>query len=227
MYYLKFLILFLHQHQKTLTHYIELLHHVHSEEFQNLIEEDFEGSVLDFEKKHKTTRSKYIADRWEYGKKRILIDYKKGGLVSGVSVTKKEILNAFDFHKKENPFIPQSFSFSLYHTPVFPEEEDLELNLKKLSAIKDSLLSGQLLFEDAFKRHSKKTPESEALNGWWLRGDLGKIFPKTSGLEKNFTSCLGALKIIKDGWETEAIPKKSDKNIEKIGFFAKIFGIHK
>ena len=50
---------------------------------------------------------------------------------------------------------------------------------------------------------------------------------KTSGLEKNFTSCLGALKIIKDGWETEAIPKKSDKNIEKIGFFAKIFGIHK
>ena len=31
---------------------------------------------------------------------------------------------------------------------------------------------------------------------------------------------------VKDGWETEAIPKISGKNIEKIGFFAKIFKIH-
>ena len=41
---------------------------------------------------------------------------------------------------------------------------------------------------------------------------------------KNFDSCLGALKIIKDGWETEAIPEIINKNIDKIGFFAKIFG---
>ena len=43
-------------------------------------------------------------------------------------------------------------------------------------------------------------------------------------LEKNFASCFGALKIIKDGWETEAIPKIKEKNIDKIGFFSKIFG---
>ena len=42
--------------------------------------------------------------------------------------------------------------------------------------------------------------------------------------EKNFASSLGALKIIKDGWETEALPEIREKNIEKIGFFAKIFG---
>ena len=42
-------------------------------------------------------------------------------------------------------------------------------------------------------------------------------------LEKNFTSCLGGLKIIKDGWETEAIPEKVDKNAKKISFLAKIF----
>ena len=46
-------------------------------------------------------------------------------------------------------------------------------------------------------------------------------------LEKNFASCLGALKIIKDGWETEAIPETGGKNIEKIGFFAKIFKFNK
>ena len=50
---------------------------------------------------------------------------------------------------------------------------------------------------------------------------------KDESLEKNFSSCLGALKIIKDGWETEAIPEVGNKNIEKISFFAKIFGIHK
>tara|TARA_Y100000590_G_scaffold421540_1_gene525326 strand:- start:1651 stop:2886 length:1236 start_codon:yes stop_codon:yes gene_type:complete len=43
--------------------------------------------------------------------------------------------------------------------------------------------------------------------------------------EDKFVSCLGAFKIIKDGWETEAIPQKVDKNIEKIGFLSKIFGI--
>ena len=50
---------------------------------------------------------------------------------------------------------------------------------------------------------------------------------KKNSVDKNFLSCLGALTIIKDGWETEAIPKMSDRNIGKIGFFAKIFGINK
>ena len=48
---------------------------------------------------------------------------------------------------------------------------------------------------------------------------------KNNYLEKNFSACLGALKIIKDGWETEAIPETVNKNIEKIGFLAKIFRI--
>jgi len=50
---------------------------------------------------------------------------------------------------------------------------------------------------------------------------------KDKVLEKNFASCLGALKIIKDGWETEAIPEIGGKNTEKTGFFAKIFRINK
>ena len=49
---------------------------------------------------------------------------------------------------------------------------------------------------------------------------------KENDLEKNFASCLGALKIIKDGWETEAIPVIVSKNIKKISFLAKIFRIH-
>ena len=52
------------------------------------------------------------------------------------------------------------------------------------------------------------------------------VVDKNKDLEKNFVSCLGALKILKDGWETEAIPEIGGKNIEKIGFFSKIFKIH-
>ena len=46
---------------------------------------------------------------------------------------------------------------------------------------------------------------------------------KETDLEKNFASCLGALRIIKDGWETEAIPETADKNAKNISFLAKIF----
>jgi len=50
-----------------------------------------------------------------------------------------------------------------------------------------------------------------------------KSLQKDSDLKENFDSCLGALEIIKDGWETEAIPGTVNQNIEKISFFAKIF----
>ena len=44
-------------------------------------------------------------------------------------------------------------------------------------------------------------------------------------VKDEFEACLGALKIIKDGWETEAIPKPANKHSQKNGFFSKIFGI--
>ena len=42
--------------------------------------------------------------------------------------------------------------------------------------------------------------------------------------KENFASCLGALKIIKDGWETEAIPQQINALSKKTTFFTKIFG---
>ena len=55
-------------------------------------------------------------------------------------------------------------------------------------------------------------------------GKIDKENNKNGNLEF-FFACLGAIKLIKDGWETEAIPKLSEKYSEKKGFFAKIFGI--
>jgi len=158
------------------------------ENIQNIIDFKFGGSVLEFEKNTQTTASKYKADQWEFAKNMLLTEEKKRSLLEGVGVTKKEILNSFEFYKKENPLIPQSFSFSLYETLVLPKKEDLIFNINKLSSIKDSLVSGVFLFEDAVKKHSKKTPLSDALNGWWMRGELGSVFPKNTTLEKTLFS---------------------------------------
>ena len=54
---------------------------------------------------------------------------------------------------------------------------------------------------------------------------LGKNNKKESETryDENFASCLGALRIIRDGWETEAIPELINKNSQKMGLFSKIF----
>ena len=53
---------------------------------------------------------------------------------------------------------------------------------------------------------------------------LGMDNNNSTEINQTFESCLGAFKIIKYGWETEAIPENVDKSVEKIGFFAKVFG---
>ena len=40
---------------------------------------------------------------------------------------------------------------------------------------------------------------------------------------ENFSSCLGALKLIQNGWETEAIPESMGNHSQKKGFLARIF----
>ena len=46
-------------------------------------------------------------------------------------------------------------------------------------------------------------------------------------LAENFSSCLGAFKLIKNGWETEAIPESMDAFSQNQGFLGKIFSIIK
>jgi len=45
----------------------------------------------------------------------------------------------------------------------------------------------------------------------------------TEDLNINFASCLGALKIIRDGWETEAIAVSPSSNVKKYSFFQRFF----
>jgi len=54
--------------------------------------------------------------------------------------------------------------------------------------------------------------------------ELNTILKRNEDLEKFFSACLGGIKIIQEGWETEAIPEIKDKRIKKVGFLRKIFG---
>ena len=40
-------------------------------------------------------------------------------------------------------------------------------------------------------------------------------------MDESFNSCLGALKIVNEGWETEAIPATVDNNVDKKAFLAR------
>ncbi len=53
---------------------------------------------------------------------------------------------------------------------------------------------------------------------------LNTTVRRKDNLEKNFLACLGATRIIKEGWETEAIAEAKAKSIKKMGFLSKFFG---
>ena len=57
-----------------------------------------------------------------------------------------------------------------------------------------------------------------------VRKKSNNIDENEGEFDENFTSCLGALAIIKDGWETEAIPELANKSSKRTTFFSKIFG---
>ena len=44
-------------------------------------------------------------------------------------------------------------------------------------------------------------------------------------LPLSFSGCIGALKIIQGGFETEAVPNQINPNRRKLGIFHKLFGI--
>jgi len=52
---------------------------------------------------------------------------------------------------------------------------------------------------------------------------IKKLYYENKDEMEDFQACMGAIKIIKDGWETEAIPKKTDELVKKSGILGKIF----
>tara|TARA_Y100000741_G_scaffold79117_2_gene57806 strand:- start:1594 stop:2826 length:1233 start_codon:yes stop_codon:yes gene_type:complete len=85
----------------------------------------------------------------------------------------------------------------------------------------NSLISYFILAEDSKFENIEKY--SKNFFGTNLKRIDKNDYENESNLEKNFVSSLGALKLIKDGWETEAIPEIGEKTVKKMGIISKIF----
>jgi len=170
----------------------------------------------------------------------------------GINHIAKDISKVCSLNLDESNNIINNINFSFKSNPnIFDENEYLKnnyfinSNFRKIS--KNLILSViKARLDEIIDRLNKQmivpgfnssSSISFVLHGGSNLIDIEKYFAnffgpslkrigKDKDLEKNFVSCLGAIKIIKDGWETEAIPEMVDKSIEKAGLFAKIFKIH-
>ncbi len=174
----------------------------------------------------------------------------------GLDHITKDISKVCSLNLKEAENIRNNFDFSFQNNEkFFDENNNLKKNyfthsgFRKISkslitnVIKarldeiNDLLKKQLGVSDFNSSFSKIfLLTGECMNLKNIENFLEKSFKCT--IKKNikneekmdkvhFSSCLGALKIIKDGWETEAIPEVRAKNLDKLGFFARFFKIGK
>ena len=151
----------------------------------------------------------------------------------------ENIINNFDFsfydnsqifddnYLKEIYFISSNFrkiSKELILNVIRARVDEIINNLKKQLDISDfNLTQGQTCLLNG-EVNSLINIDKYLMSSF--NPNIKKIKENKKDLENNFMSCLGALSIIKDGWETEAIPKTRDINIKKNGFFTKIFGMN-
>ena len=89
---------------------------------------------------------------------------------------------------------------------------------------KEEALKELIYLSKIIERHNKLYYQNDSPE--ISDSEYDRLRARNEDLEKYFSSSLGALRIIKDGWETEAIPEIGRKAKEKIDFFAKNFGIH-
>ena len=111
--------------------------------------------------------------------------------------------------------ISKSLIFDIIKARV---EEILEMIKKQLTLTGFNFKSGANLFLTGEGANLKNLEK-------YFQDFLGlnTILRRKDNLEKDFSASLGGIRIITEGWETEAIPETKAGNIENVGFFRKIF----
>ncbi len=170
----------------------------------------------------------------------------------GIDHISKDISKVFSLNSEESDFLKKNINFLFESDNLFDEnnylkkeyfiqskyrkiskdlffkvvksrlDEIFEL-LKKHLIVPDFILNSGINFLLTGSGSQLKNMDMYCKDFFTFSIDAEKQNKKNNDLD--FEACLGALKIIKDGWETEAIAEIKEKNIEKISFFAKIFGI--
>ena len=154
----------------------------------------------------------------------------------------KRLINDFDFSFKNNNNIFDKDSYlkqTYFENSNFRKiSKSLILNIIKsrinevLEILKKQILlmgSNSIANTEIFisgggsNLHNLKDYSSEFFNSKVTRLPETNNHNEQIKPNESFVSCLGALKIIKDGWETEAIPKDTNKFGKKTTFLNKIF----
>jgi cell division protein FtsA len=140
----------------------------------------------------------------------------------GLSFAKEESLPKNFFQTSKFRKISRTL---LLHIMKARIEEIFEIIKKEINSTEMQTISGKNIF---ITGGGANLPLIEQFSQNFFGTDVKILGVKNNNEiteDSSFASCLGALKIINLGWETEAIPEIVNKVHKSNGFFAKIFGI--
>jgi len=140
------------------------------------------GSVDSLEAYFGKSLQNIKSDYWDDVYNAMLIEKFKYSLFSSVSVGHKEASLFFEEYKDSLPLSPLRANFTMCNIEFYPSEQTYNDVFKLVNSLKDSVLSGDALFENIVKRHSDDvaTSGSGGNVGFTERGSLLKQYEEAA-----------------------------------------------
>ena len=140
------------------------------------------GSVDSLEAYFGKSLQNIKSDYWDDVYNAMLIEKFKYSLFSSVSVGHKETSLFFEEYKDSLPLSPLRANFTMCNIEFYPSEQTYNHVFKLVNSLKDSILSGDALFENIVKRHSDDvaTSGSGGNVGFTERGSLLKQYEEAA-----------------------------------------------
>ena len=140
------------------------------------------GSVDSLEAYFGKSLQNIKSDYWDDVYNAMLIEKFKYSLFSSVSVGHKETSLFFEEYKDSLPLSPLRANFTMCNIEFYPSEQTYNDVFKLVNSLKDSILSGDALFENIVKRHSDDvaTSGSGGSVGFTERGSLLKQYEEAA-----------------------------------------------
>ena len=140
------------------------------------------GSVDSLEAYFGKSLQNIKSDYWDDVYNAMLIEKFKYSLFSSVSIGHKETALFFEEYKDSLPLSPLRANFTMCNIEFYPSEQTYNDVFKLVNSLKDSVLSGDALFENIVKRHSDDlaTSSSGGNVGFTERGSLLKQYEEAA-----------------------------------------------
>ena len=150
------------------------------------------GSVDSLEAYFGKSLQNIKSDYWDDVYNAMLIEKFKYSLFSSVSVGHKETSLFFEEYKDSLPLSPLRANFTMCNIEFYPSEQTYNDVFKLVNSLKDSILSGDALFENIVKRHSDDvaTSGSGGNVGFTERGSLLKQYEEDKQYEEEYETYL-------------------------------------